>query len=205
MPAPVVVKIGGSLLESRRLPRLLDICTGAARPVVLVSGGGKLADEVRRLQKRLKFNDAAAHKMAILAMHQTALMFGDLQPGVVPCETRAAISAALAQGKVPVWLPLGMAVRDRAIPADWTITSDGLAARLAERIGAGAVYLVKQVRAEASATPEKLARAGLVDTAFPAIVARAGLEWRIFGPGEDASLARLLGSDTKPRDGGRRR
>ena len=37
-----------------------------------------------------------------------------------------------------------------------------------------------------------LAEAGVIDTAFPGIAARAGLDWRIFGAASDAALAALL-------------
>ena len=41
-------------------------------------------------------------------------------------------------------------------------------------------------------TAEELARDGIVDEAFPGIVARSKLDWRIFGPSDDAALRAFL-------------
>ena len=76
-------------------------------------------------------SDAAAHRMAILAMHQTGLMLIAMQPRLIGVETRAQMRAALQAGRIPVWLPLRMCDRDNSIPQDWSITSDGLAAQIA--------------------------------------------------------------------------
>ena len=75
---PLVVKIGGSLVETGRLREILAIVARAQRPTVIVPGGGPFADAVRNAQAEFGFSDEAAHRMAILAMHQTALlMHGD--------------------------------------------------------------------------------------------------------------------------------
>lgn len=188
----VIVKLGGSLSRSVELKRWARILARATRPVIVVPGGGSFANAVREAQSVHRFCDAAAHRMAILAMHQTGLMLIALEKRLIACETVAQMRAALAAGRIPVWLPLAMADRDRAIPADWSITSDGLAARLAERIRGNAVCLVKSRTVEARLDAETLARRGIVDEAFATIVARAGLSWRIFGPGEETALSRLI-------------
>lgn len=188
----IVVKLGGSLDGAESLERWARIVARASRPAVIVPGGGAFAEAVREAQERRRFHDAAAHRMAILAMHQTALMLAAIEPRFVPAETVAGMRAAWSSGRVPVWLPLRMADRDRAIPADWTITSDGLAARLAERLAAAAVCLVKSRCVARAATPAQLAADGVVDRQFPVIVARGDLVWCVLGPGEERQLARLL-------------
>lgn len=191
-PAPIVVKLGGSLGEGADLKRWARIVARAGRPVVVVPGGGIFAEAVRSAQLRQRFADAAAHRMAILAMHQTALMLIALEPRFVAAETPSEMRAAWAQARIPVWLPLRMADRDPSIPTDWTITSDGLAARLAERLRAAALCLVKSRCVAPVATAAQLAGDGVVDRQFPVIVARADLVWRLLGPGEERQLARAL-------------
>lgn len=188
----IVVKLGGSLGDSADLKRWARIVGRASRPVVVVPGGGAFADAVRLAQSRQQFSDAVAHRMAIMAMHQTALMLIALEPRFVAAETVAEMRAAWAKARVPVWLPLKLADRDRAIPADWSITSDGLAARLAERLGAAALCLVKSRCVARAATAIQLAGDGVVDSQFPVIVGRADLVWRLLGPGEERQLARAL-------------
>jgi 5-(aminomethyl)-3-furanmethanol phosphate kinase len=198
-PLATVVKLGGSLSESRRLAAILPVVAGARAPVVVVPGGGTFADAVRVAQADLGFNDAIAHRMAILAMHQTAHMLAGLEPRLVPVETLAAIRRTLADGGIPVWLPWKLCARDKSIPADWSITSDGLAARLAERLGGAPVVLVKSCAGACDATLDRLARAGTVDPTFVTIVERARLSWRVLGAGEEAELAAIVKAQRQAR------
>lgn len=181
----LVVKIGGSLTETGRLGAVLRSVARARRPLVIVPGGGAYADAVRERQRREGFSDPEAHRLAILAMHDMAADVMSLQPGLVAADTVAAIRAHWQHGRTPVWLPARMCLRDTTIPADWSITSDGLAARLAEQLGRLPVVLVKSVRVARSAVAAGLADAGIVDPTFARIVRRSGLEWRIAGPGEE--------------------
>jgi len=145
--------------------------------------------EVRHAQARHGVSDRAAHLMAMLAMHQTGLLLEDLQARFIAVETLAAISKALAANRIPVWLPLRLSEADDAIAADWSVTSDALAARLAERLRLGSVFLVKSRRVPAGPSAAELANAGIVDASFGEIVERARLSFRVFGPGEERELA----------------
>lgn len=178
---PLVVKVGGSLAETGRLAPCLDHLVALRRPIVVVPGGGPFADAVRAAQKHEGFSDTEAHRRAILAMHEMAGVFMKLQPGLVRAETLADIRAAWQRGRTPVWLPWRMCASDGKIPQDWSITSDGLAARLAERLGRVPVILVKSVSVPRSSSARSLAAAGIIDPAFVTIVRRAGLAWRVTG------------------------
>lgn len=188
----LVVKIGGSLLETGRLAEILALVVRARRPTVVVPGGGPFADAVREAQALFGFSDKLAHRMALLAMHQTGLLMTGIEPRLVAAETIAAMRGAWKVGRVAVWLPARLCERDRKIPCDWSITSDGLAARLAERLGRAPVVLVKSRTVDRVASPADLARDGVVDPVFAEIQARAGLEWAVLGPGEERELAALL-------------
>jgi len=195
---PVVIKLGGSLAETGRLRSWLSLVARARRPVVIVPGGGPLADAVRALQRELLFRDEAAHEMAILAMQQMGLAMIALEQRLVAAETLLAITRAGRGRRVPVWLPAKLCAADRQIPKSWSITSDGLAARLAERLDSE-VVLVKSRKVAAAATPKALVRDRIVDPAFAAIVERSALPWRIVGPGEERTLAALLdAADSEP-------
>ena len=111
-----MVKLGGSLSETGELKRWLALIARASRPVIVVPGGGAFADAVRRAQAETRFSDAAAHRMAILAMHQTGLMLIAMQPRLIGVETRAQMRAALHAGRIAVWLPLRMCDRDELDP-----------------------------------------------------------------------------------------
>lgn len=192
----LVLKVGGSLAETGRLAGVLSIIAGARRPVIVVPGGGQFADKVRDLQNVMQLDDRSAHKLAMLGMHQMAEIYFAKEPRFAPADSAESISRVLASGSVPVWLPFQMCQNDETIPADWTITSDGLAARLAERLGGLPVVLLKSIDVDAAVPLEQLADDDVVDAAFPGIVRRARLDWRVLGPDDDAALERLLGAST---------
>ncbi|MDF2619260.1 MAG: aspartate/glutamate/uridylate kinase [Xanthobacteraceae bacterium] len=169
---PEIVKLGGSLLGDERLPALLVALARRGAPLVLVAGGGPLADGVRALQPRLGLSDAACHRMAILAMEQTAIAFADLAPDLMLADTPEAIADAHAQGCAALWLPARMALAARELPESWDLTSDSLAAWLAAELGAARLTLVKSTPASGP-TPADWAASGLVDPLFPSFAARA--------------------------------
>jgi dihydroneopterin aldolase len=190
----IVVTIDGSIIEGARIKAIAGIIGRARRPVVVVVGGGALEKAIRGLEEDLALSDVAARRMAILAMHQTAMALADLQPRLIPVETIAAMRQALAAGRIPVWLPLRLSDRDDALPSEGSIGADGLAARLAERLAAIMVLLVKPHRPRRAGTADDLAGEGIVDDAFARIISRTGLRYRLVGSGEAATLAEVVGA-----------
>jgi aspartokinase-like uncharacterized kinase len=141
--------------------------------------------------------------MAILGMEQFGWLLSDLIPGAVRC-------ADLAQrrpGRTSVLLPAGLPLE--ALPASWHVTSDSIAAWVAERAGAGRLVLVKDVdglfpdwppRGEplARLSVEELAalRAGGVDEHLPALLGGARFETWVIGGRDPARVAELLDRGT---------
>lgn len=189
---PLVIKIGGSLAKSGRLADILKTIEARRRPVVIVPGGGVFADAVRDAQQQMGFDDALAHRLALHAMQQMAEVFVALSEAVTMVETLDGIAAALQSGEVPVWLPLAMIENDASIPADWSMTSDGIAAWLAERLGGAAVVLLKSAPVARDAGLEALQNSGIVDPVFPSIVRRARLDWSVLGAGDTGLFEELL-------------
>lgn len=188
---PLVVKVGGSLAETGRLASVLAVIGAACIPVVIVPGGGPFADAVRNLQAEISFDDAVAHRLAMLAMEQMAECIVGRQPGMKVARSLDDISDAVMDGQIPVWAPLQMIGEDETIAESWDATSDSLAARLAELLGTRLV-LLKSVGVKEGSSVGELVEAGIVDPLFPEIVTRSGLSWSIFGPGDDAALSALL-------------
>lgn len=184
-----VVKLGGSLARSPRLPAWLDAVAGCPDPLVLVPGGGPFADRVRELQDRWRFDDAAADAMAILAMEQFGHMLAALRPGLRPAGSRAAMDRARREGAVPIWMPGWMAEADGARARSWDVTSDSLAARLAGRLGARHLVLVKSAAVPPGPVSVRdLADTGLVDRAFPTELAASGARCLVLGAGQSGVL-----------------
>jgi len=192
-----VVKIGGSLAGSAALARWVRaVATPAKTAVAIVPGGGEFADAVRSAQRREAFDDARAHRLAVAAMEQYGSLLCGLDDRLVPASTAEEILNAQRRGRVPVWMAQRMALAAPEIPASWDVTSDSLAAWLAARLAADALYLVKSVAPDGPGpiAASELTRRGVVDAAFPAMVARGCFAMRWLGPEEHAAFAAALRS-----------
>src|SRR5215813_6949426 len=131
---PVVIKIGGSCafsLDLRRWAAAVAECGGRA---VVVPGGGPFADAVRDAQPRMRFDDAAAHHMAMLGMAQFGHALGSFDRRLAVADSMENLQRVLSDGNVPIWLPARMAMQAADIPPSWDVTSDSLAAWLAGRL-----------------------------------------------------------------------
>jgi len=119
---PLVVKIGGSL--SNRIPNLVPVLRASDRPLFIVPGGGMFADAVRKLQ----VDNDSAHWMAIAAMDQYGWFIAS--QGIT-------ITGLL---QVPpdrpvVFLPYCSMRQYDPLPHSWDVTSDSIAAWVADHLG----------------------------------------------------------------------
>lgn len=197
---PVVVKLGGSVVRGGTLKGWLDGIASLPRPVVVVPGGGALADEVRDCQRQLGFGDVTAHRMALLAMDQLAWAIAGMRPGYEVGTRFEDLQAILRRGHIAVWAPSGL-IADRAdVEATWGLTSDSLALWLAGRLGAGSCCVIKSLPlAPGTLSATSLSREGIVDDAFPAMLAETGVPTMIFGQGDEAGLAAYLAGEAPAR------
>ena len=199
-----VVKVGGGLSDGA-LPALCATLgqLGQRHPLLVVPGGGSFADAVRDADRRFRLHPPTSHRMAILGLEQFGWLLSDLIPGAV----RGADLPQARSGRTTVLLPAGLPLE--ALPASWHVTSDSIAAWVAERAGAGRLVLVKDVdglfpdwppRGEplARLSVEELAalRAGGVDEYLPALLGDAHFETWVIGGRDPARVAELLDRGT---------
>lgn len=197
---PWVVKLGGSLHDSPNLRAWLKVIAAAKAPAVIVPGGGPFADTVRAAQRRLKFSDPVAHRMALLAMEQYGLAMIGLVDGLRPAKTRKSIAACLRSGITPVWLPTAMTLGQRDIGESWEVTSDSLALWLAQRLRARGLLLVKAARLpNGPRSAAELAGIGIIDAAFPRMLASRNLPCWCIGARRHREAARAFRSGGDPR------
>lgn len=190
---PVVLKIGGSILRhAGALKPITEILSKAKRPVAVVTGGGIFADAVRDAQKQIGFDDLAAHKMAIVAMHQNAILLSSMLPSFAPLAAISDVSAAFDQGRQVLWLPLAECKDDPDLPASWDVTSDAIAVRLAERLGGLKLGILKSRAAAGAPDPQSLTDEGLIDPVAARLLQRSGLPFEIIENSDTTSLARFL-------------
>ena len=187
---PIVVKLGGSVVRSPELAVWLDAIANAQVPIVVVPGGGALADEVRACQSRLSFGDAAAHRMALLAMDQLAWAIAGLRQGFTVGASEAELRDALERGGVAVWAPYAAIAGRTDIEDSWRLTSDSLALWLAARIGAARCYLIKSIARPKTPrlSARQLAQDGVVDEAFAGMLEETGTPTVLLGRGDQESF-----------------
>ena len=181
----VVVKLGGGLA---RVAGGLDAAGAAVsraarhRPLLVVPGGGALADAVRAAESELTLSSAAAHWMAILAMDQYAYAVTCALPQGVVVHDLAEIGQALAAGQVPVLAPYRWMLAADVLPHRWEITSDSIAAFIAGALDADLLVLLKPLGGPVEA---------LVDPCFQEVAPR-GLKVVVLGSSELGRLEDIV-------------
>ena len=135
----LVIKVGGSLLGR---PTHLDAVASALASLhdryrlLVVPGGGPMADTVRALDRRLALSDDTSHWMAVLAMDQYAHLLAARIPGAVLVHDLAGIAGAHARGALPVLAPYRWLRDADPLPHSWAVTSDSIAAWIAKELNA---------------------------------------------------------------------
>ena len=158
-----VIKLGGSLLSTSVLPLCLDVIRRFSGRVLIVPGGGVFADQVRAAQAQWGFDDITAHRMAVLAMQQMALLLKSVQPEF---ELFHDVDAVNALSHPAIWSPDIAKLDQAGIAASWDVTSDSLAAWLTNIVAAEALFLVKSCQIPAEASFTDLQQLGILDAGF---------------------------------------
>ena len=144
--ATLVVKFGGSLLNSPHLPAWLQ-CLGHLSPrlgIILVPGGGVFAEPIRSAQARWRFTAGTAHRMALFSMAQYGLLLGEyLSRRFTPEEAMAGLQGAVRRQRSVIWLPGRIAPGPPQLPADWSATADSIGLWLAKTLGVPRYALIK--------------------------------------------------------------
>ena len=219
MRVDAVVKVGGSLIRSRGLEPLLASLVRLARSaaLVVVPGGGGLADAVRRRCAVADPGADAAHWMAILAMDQNAHYLAGLADGAELVRGKEELRRHRG-GSLVVLAPFSWLFEADPLPHSWDVTSDSIAAWVAGGILAQRLVLLKSLPGVLGARRSVLpgvdaataASRGVVDAYFPRAL-RPGTEcWILSGrhPGRLEDLMRegsargtRIGAGPAPRAG----
>jgi len=195
-----VIKLGGSLLSSESLKEWLSIIVefGAGK-LLIVPGGGIFADKVRDAQKKWKFDDKAAHQMALLAMEQYAHLLQSYAPDLRLSDSTEGIDKAISLNQVPVWLPFKMINTCQNLSANWNITSDSLALWLADHLNAEHTMLVKSLSSK-NLNARQLSESAMVDKDFPEFVKTSGATVWWLAQNDVGALENLLKTNDKPEN-----
>jgi aspartokinase-like uncharacterized kinase len=163
----IVVKVGGSLFDHPHLgPGLRQwLAELDAGRVLLVPGGGPVADAVRQLDAVHRLGEEAAHWLALRSLDVAAELLWHL---ALPSGSRLTVLDCLAFATEDE-------ARPGALPHTWAVTTDSLAARAAVVSGASRLILLKSTDIPPGTPWDEAARCGWVDPHFPKVVAGQGL------------------------------
>jgi aspartokinase-like uncharacterized kinase len=183
----MVIKVGGSLLAHVEL--LDDVLAAIAvaakgRRLLIVPGGGPLADAVRDVDRRIGLSDDAAHWMAVMAMDQYAHALAGRLTGGVVVTTAADASRVLDANGVPVLAPFRWLSEADPLPHSWDVTADSIAAWVAGQVRARDLVLVKAPGATGGDT---------VDRHFPQVVPAHIVPFIVTADRAAAALAQIGG------------
>jgi aspartokinase-like uncharacterized kinase len=183
MTAPVVLKLGGSLLTIPDLMDRLEAVIDRLRPspVLIVPGGGAAADIIRDLDRKLQLSPEKAHRDAIAAMSLNAALL---------CRLNRSLRLVRNYDEAKrFWSEDHTAVLDAysflfglpdntgdSLPASWDITSDSIAAWTAQKWQADRLILAKSCDAPET-NLSALCQLEMIDKAFETSVGDVRAEW----------------------------
>jgi len=175
-----VVKLGGSLLDWPPFPATLRQWLAGQPPAcnILVAGGGALADAIRRADHEFVIGEELSHWLCIDALPITARIVAALMPDFLLVSSYADLNSKITikhSGDI-VFDPREFLAEHesrlpgRPLPHDWTVTSDSIAARIAECLPADELVLLKSVDRPSGSLID-LAAEGYVDRYLPTAAA----------------------------------
>lgn len=142
----VVIKIGGSLRSTIYIKKWInEIKSNSNSSFLLVFGGGKYANFIRREQKIKKYSDLIAHNYAISAMRKYTQENLNYLENFKIIKSINEVSNSYKNNKNFVWLPSTEEVNSFDIPKNWDATSDAIALQISEKIKSP-LLIVKSLR-----------------------------------------------------------
>ena len=179
-----VVKVGGSLFDApqldQRLARWLRRQTSATN--IFIAGGGKLADSIRQFDQLHAIGEEPSHWLCVRALSVTARILIDVLPEAALVDSLEEVRELIATrpSRICVFDPMPMLTGEQSqrgatpLPHSWEVTSDSIAAHLAELLGATELALLKSNLPDPS-TIQQASEAHFVDPYFPTAAAKLPL------------------------------
>jgi aspartokinase-like uncharacterized kinase len=182
-----VVKVGGSLLTWADLPEQLRAWLeneNKSHPTthfVLIAGGGQWVETIRSIDAQHPLGDDQAHWICVALMDVTAGLVSAMLPELCVIDSWEELQRRLAEPGVTLLRPgefvatVEPTIHGTRLPADWSVTSDAIAGRLAVALGADSLALLKSAPPPADPTAgnwlARLADAGYIDRFLPNLAA----------------------------------
>ncbi len=170
-----IAKVGGSLLHWKGLPAALNrwLSTQSIARTILVAGGGPFVDTVRNLDRRLRMSASESHWLAIRTMSLTAAVLSALIREAALIDDLGDSISKTDSGLFifdPLVFLQQASSREHVLPESWAMTSDSIAAYIANCLQADELVLIKSTLPINCETWEETAGSGFVDEYFPQLI-----------------------------------
>jgi 5-(aminomethyl)-3-furanmethanol phosphate kinase len=149
-----LIKVGGSLTREKKVfkksMKAIEELSNE-NELIILAGGGEIADCVRNIDKRFGVGDEISHAMALTAMDALGYMIAGFSPKFRAVNVK---SVGTVNGYTPVLLPTSFILKSHMKPS-WDNTSDSIAAYIAASIGISELILLKDVDGLFDKDPKK--------------------------------------------------
>lgn len=145
----ITIKIGGSLIKKGviRLAKICKIIQGLSKKykIIIIAGGGQIADNIRTLQRQLKFSENTAHWLAIMAMDINSVILTEMNKKFKQVETIKECKKISQSRFIPVFTPFKLLKKIDVLPKTWQVTSDSIALFISHIFNSDFTILLKDV------------------------------------------------------------
>ncbi len=168
-----VIKCGGSLFDLADLPDRLETVLGdSPSRSLLICGGGPTANLVRTWDRSFTIGEEPSHWLALRALSFNSHALGEAVDRLEYAGRPDEFEAIWTRGAIPVYdSHRFIAEIDETsrtpLPRRWRVTSDSIAARIAELFSARELILLKSTGIPPGTSSAEAAERGLVDEHFP--------------------------------------
>ena len=173
-PPTAVFKLGGSLLGLPDLAaRLANLLGDFSRPrPLVVCGGGQAVEALRRWDRVHNLGEETCHWLALRTLSVTARVLERILPEGSVVDTPSDLESVWSAGRVPIYDVYHFIVDIdeeslSPLPRRWRVTSDSIAARVADHLRAPELVLLKSVTIPERMSMTQAANEGFVDAHFP--------------------------------------
>ncbi|OPX60819.1 MAG: Uridylate kinase [Methanobacterium sp. PtaB.Bin024] len=118
-----VVKIGGSLFPEYALNLARKL---VGKDVMIVCGGGDLANQIREYHEKIDLSPSTGHWSAILCMDILGMLLADKVPGSEAVKSLEEAQKVTDKGKLPVLIPSMLLQELDPLEHSWRVTSDSI-------------------------------------------------------------------------------
>ena len=118
-----VVKIGGSLFPEYSINLAQEL---VGEDVLIICGGGQLANQIREYHHELNFLPTTSHKTAILCMDILGMLLADKVKGAEAVRSLEEAKKVSDGGKLPVLIPSMLLEYLDPLEHSWRVTSDSI-------------------------------------------------------------------------------